>query len=137
MDANNEVNYDVDVHWEEAEAEGRTTMRKRATKEGRYLKAWMEEMNLVDVWRQQHPEEREYTIEERKGEKRKEVAKRIDMILVNEKFAQMVTKTKIRSDQPQEWLSDHQLLEAKIAGPLALMDFTKTIGRPNVSKANI
>ena len=127
MDANAVVEHDMDVEWEEVEPESRAALRKRITKESRYLKTWMEEMNLVDVWRQQHPGERKYTIKERKGEKRKEVAKRIDMLLVNEKFAPMVTETVIRSEQPQEWLSDHEILEAKIAGPLALRDFTKTM----------
>ena len=127
MDANAVINHDLDLDWEAAEEGKRETLKKRAAKEGSYLKRWMEKLDLIDVWRQQHPQARQYTIEQRQGKSRTEVAKRIDMIMVNTKFAQMVTSTKIRDDLPHEWLSDHMITEANMAGLLALRNFTKTI----------
>ena len=126
IDANSLIDNTQDMQWESLTEKDRTERMRRAETEGRPLRNWMKKMNLTDIWRTQQPTEREYTREEQKTERRHEIAKRIDMILVNEKFASMVTNSKIWPNSKQEWVSDHSITEITMAGPLALRDFTRT-----------
>ena len=89
------------------------------------MRTWANRLDLTDIWRRQHKDERQYTRQGKKSDKRKEVAKRIDYILINEKFASMVTSTNIRQINSQAWNSDHAIIEMTIAGPLALRDFSR------------
>ena len=127
MDANVTMNVEEDISWELTKGDHRKQMMTRATKQSRFLRNFMDKLDLADVWRQQHPRTRQYTISEERGKDKVEVSKRLDMILVNTKFTPMVTETNIRHDLPYGWLSDHIMTEVKLAGPLPLRDFSTSM----------
>ncbi|MCP4159887.1 MAG: RNA-directed DNA polymerase, partial [Deltaproteobacteria bacterium] len=99
-------------------------------KESGLLKDWSESMDIKDIWRMQHPQDREYSRYPYMVNPDPEVVitpKRIDYIMVNSNMAHHITDSKIINNSTLNWKSDHGILEMEMVGMPIIKEASKNV----------
>ncbi len=110
-DANAVMDVEMDTNWEESEKN--KEWRKKEQNAAQWFQKAMATQHLQDIWREYHLNERQYT---RRSVEQKQIHKRIDYIMVNEKGKEITTGAKITPIEDLPWGSDHDVTEVRLLG---------------------
>jgi len=119
MDANATRNPIMDVEWEMYQPETRNERMKQLRKASVVVNDWADNMDLQDTWHRLFPEQRVYTrelmgqkVQDEGGGRLKvrNIAKRLDYMLINRAFSQIHTHSWVCRPAEMDWASDHAML---------------------------
>jgi len=87
MDANIVMQGMVDVDWERKQEGEHLAILQRLERESQLLRGWASKLAVTDVWRLQHPLERQYSRRVLEAGAEGDLSKKLDMILVSHKYS--------------------------------------------------
>ena len=126
----------MDIHWEEWAQDVSKAYMQKYNKQATALQEWMEEDDLVDAWRMKAGMERSYTwghaqkeqeMLVNKEDKKKQTTpeRRLDYILINKAYKDIVREVQIRPVADQEWNTDHKTVVMEVIGLKVLRQIEK------------
>jgi exonuclease III len=119
MDANLTMEPTEDMEWEAVEKW--EAKLQDESKTSVWLQNWAEENALVDIWRLQNPNTREYT-----RRQQNQVARRLDYLMVNDRWANAVTCSRVLHKLELDWGTDHRAVAMEVLGLPVLRELSKT-----------
>jgi len=77
----------MDVDWERKQGGEHMAILQRLEKESQLLRGWANKLAVTDVWRLQHPLDRQFSRRVQEAGEGGDLSKRLDMILVSQEYA--------------------------------------------------
>ncbi len=133
MDANITMAPRLDTQWELYKKETRTQVMRQLYMDSGLLKEWVSNMDLKDIWREQHPQNRLYSrfpYMIKPDPEKIVVPKRIDYIMVNGNVQQYAINSGIINNSTLNWKSDHCIQELEMVGMPIIKKTYKIYQRP-------
>jgi len=132
MDANSAMDTELDMVMVGGTQEGKRARQNKLKRNGEPFRAWVDWMDLQDVWRDRHGDQPEYTRnswedkEEGTGEQGK-ASYRIDYIMTNDLMTHMTKQTGIIPTTQFRWSSDHKITWTEMEGWSSLKQTLKRL----------